>query len=291
MSTTNNCLRPTAFMDFYVEGGLLYHFDGVGTVFEEPNYEPGTFYVYRIGMDLMDGQAMGYNHMGNGAFFHPTVPVPASLTPELNWLRDNGYSDQGFLATSVNRILDRSDRPSIALSRGLSGPIIHQDYFTITANYLSGNVLSGKDTRIFPTGNVSDIAVAAWGELSTPDPAIISFGSTVPEGPLRVEFTPDHYTTASLQIEGELRRQKASDLVFLPSTGPSATQYLDEIGYTPSPPAKWILRMAIGEKLSGKTKWLYPPLDRYADVNGDGVLDAADLIAVNRMPDRKQREE
>ncbi|CAN5312774.1 hypothetical protein BH09SUM1_BH09SUM1_20940 [soil metagenome] len=276
------CRRPTAFMEFYNENGLLLRNQAMGHLLIPEDYPDGTFYVYRMGMDLMDGETMGYNQMGNGSFFLPTILIPASQTPELGWI-DTGSTDfNDFSAAILHFIIDSNDQPSIALSNGLTGGIFSYYDYKLQISFLEGNSRAGSQSYTFLHGAARNFAAAVWGDPYQTSAGEVILDANIPVGPLQITYGPDAYTTATLTYVSGPHQYDARSVVFESVSGYSATQYLDAIGFTPSPPPSWIVRMAIQQKLSGKTKWLYWPLDRYVDVNGDGVLDAADLIALDQ---------
>ncbi|CAN5226645.1 hypothetical protein BH09SUM1_BH09SUM1_11450 [soil metagenome] len=260
-------------MEFYVYDSLLYRKEYIAYEVVAESYAPGTFYVYRFGMDLMDGETMGYNHMGNGSFFMPTILVPASQTPDLNWFNDVPIDYDGVSMSVLNYIADSTSRPSVALSNSLSGYIISGHQYRLFIEYLPGNTLQGSQSYTFPAGGAGQLAGEVWGAPYDPASDHVYFGASTPIGPMNVSYGFDDYTTITLPYNGQLRRYQGRSVVFTPTSGVSASGFLDSIGYTPSPPPTWIVKMAVEQKLSGKTKWLYWPLDRYADVNGDGVID------------------
>ncbi|CAN5374360.1 hypothetical protein BH09SUM1_BH09SUM1_02330 [soil metagenome] len=274
---------PSSFLDIYTAEGKVFHSGVIAPIVLDSDDPPGTFYAYRIGVDLMDGPALGYNHMGNGAFFLPTVPIPASQTPELTWLFFDSPGYNGFLDGIAQHIFDRLDRPSIALAQSRTGVVVGRAPYHILAEYGPGNQRPGSDLVSFNPGVIQDLATVFWGAPTNLESHQVQLGFPVPVGPLNVSFAPDGYTTVTLALDGAVNRAVSSSIALTATTGLSASGYLAERGITPLPPPKWILLMALKEKLSGKTKWLYPPLDRYADVNGDGVLDAADLALANQQ--------
>ncbi|CAN5510847.1 hypothetical protein BH09SUM1_BH09SUM1_16680 [soil metagenome] len=280
--------RPGAYTDFYVDDQLYFRYTIIGYYNGDTNYAPGTFYVYRIGSDLMDGETMGYNHIGNGSFFRPTVLVRASQTPELKWIKvvnDGSFNDLAI--ATLNFIVDARDRPSISLSNSRTGDVFAAYRYNVFVEFGEDNSRMGTQSYRFPVGGATTLAAIAWGEPFQTAQGQVILDSNIPVGPLRVTYGVDDYTSATLNYIGEARKYYDSGAVFTSVRGYSATEYLDALGYTPSPPPAWIVRMALERKLRGKTKWLYWPLDRYADVNGDGVLDAADLLTLNQPPPSK----
>ncbi|CAN5352905.1 hypothetical protein BH09SUM1_BH09SUM1_19720 [soil metagenome] len=241
----------------------------------------GTIYVYKYKAVEMGGAAMGYNHVGNGAFFHPTIPLPASEVPELRWFLKTPISPNVITVESTPYIADRGDVPSIALSQEFTGYVLNDYSGFMSVTYLEGNALFPEsDYHTFPKGGVSFSMTAYWGNhTGALGQHEVIFSGTPAEGAMHVILGMDSYTSTTLVLTAEKSFAYDYQNLLAPTTGKSASQYLQELGGEPSPPPLWVKRMALEEKLSGKVQWFYPPLDRYADVNGDGVYDAADLVA------------
>lgn len=266
-------------MQFYFEEGLFIDLQSIlGGCNFDTGHAQGTFYLYRLTANDMGGTALGYNHVGNGAFFRPTIPIPASKIPGLG-PADYPIGTNGIVIESAPYIADRKNIPSVALSQSLSGVVLGDYACSMGVRYLSGNALfPGCAYYQFPIGGVSYGMGGFWGPFSrNASPREVIFDQLSSEGPVEVSFGADGYTTTTVTLTSQTMHGYGYENILAPTTGKSASQYLQEIDYEPSPPPIWVKKMALEEKLIGKTQWLYPPLTRYADVNGDGVYDAADI--------------
>ncbi|CAN5446921.1 hypothetical protein BH09SUM1_BH09SUM1_05850 [soil metagenome] len=98
---------------------------------------------------------------------------------------------------------------------------------------------------------------------------------------MRLSSSADGYTTVTLPLIPVVHEEQVYTVLMQPTNeAPTASELLQSINLeVPAPPA-WLKVRAISAKLDRKVKWLYPPLDRYADANEDGIIDAADLVAV-----------
>ncbi|CAN5343808.1 hypothetical protein BH09SUM1_BH09SUM1_23130 [soil metagenome] len=273
--------RPGMFMEFYFEEGLADRVENLGSYDNPSGHPAGTIYVYRYHSNEMGGTALGYNHVGNGAFFHPTILVPSSQVPEVAWRFDNPIETSGVVIESVPYIADRGDAPSIALSQDFSGQVLADYSCSMGVIYLSGNALfPGSGYYQFAQGGVSFGMAGFWGPFTrSPSSREIQFSNISAAGPIQISFGGDGYTTTTVTLSAQTKHGYEYKNLMAATTGKSASQYLQDIGFEPSPPPLWVKKMALEEKLTGKTQWLYPPLDRHADANGDGVYDAADLAA------------
>ncbi|CAN5454320.1 hypothetical protein BH09SUM1_BH09SUM1_06730 [soil metagenome] len=269
--------------ELYFEDGLFRRSEPyLGGTNRPSGRASGTIYVYKYKAVEMGGAAMGYNHVGNGAFFHPTIPLPASAVPELRWFLKTPISPNVITVESTPYIADRGDVPSIALSQEFTGYVLNDYSGVMSVTYEQGNALfPGNEYYTYPKGGVGFSMNAYWGDRTAPSqPHEVTFSTTPAEGPMQVTLGMDGYTSTTVVLTAEKSFAFDYQNLLTPTTGKSASQYLQELGGEPSPPPLWVKRMALEEKLSGKVQWFYPPLDRYADVNGDGVYDAADLAAL-----------
>ncbi|CAN5514036.1 hypothetical protein BH09SUM1_BH09SUM1_20590 [soil metagenome] len=271
-------------MEFYFEEGLYKRFDNIlGPVNNfQTSKDPGTIYVYRYEAAEMDGPTMGYNHLGNGAFFHPTILLSSAAVREITWRVDGGASTAGVVVECVSYIADRNDIPSIALSQGFSKSVMAGYSGRMGVSYLPGNDLfPGHGSYEYPQGGVQFAMIGFWGPfVRDPSSHETIFSNTSAVGPMEVSFGMDGYTTTTVTLVGVTHHIYDYRNILAAIDSKSASDYLQQIHYEPLPPPAWVKRMALEEKLTGKTKWLYPPLKRHADANGDGVYDAADLAAV-----------
>ncbi|CAN5418704.1 hypothetical protein BH09SUM1_BH09SUM1_12700 [soil metagenome] len=272
---------PGMMFDAYFETGLWGHRDYISGIDTDSGHDPGTIYVYRYQAIEMGGAALGYNHVGNGAFFHPTIPLRASDVPEWGWMSDDLIGTSGVVVESAPFIADEKIIPSLALSQEFSGILLGDYSCTMGVSYLSGSTLfPGTEYYVFPVGGVSFSMAGFWGPFSrNPSTREKKFSNISASGPMAVTFGADGYTTTTVTLNATTQHAYGYNNLLAATTGKNASQYLQEIGYEPSPPPVWVKKMALEEKLTGKTKWLYPPLTRHADANGDGVYDAADLAA------------
>ncbi|CAN5328491.1 hypothetical protein BH09SUM1_BH09SUM1_17280 [soil metagenome] len=254
-----------------------------GLYWVSTTYPQRTPYIFHVSMPGFDGPAMGYNFVG---FFSPagyTLPVPASAYSTFRHRRvaqpDNWYGASTYLL-----IADRTDRPSIVLTEDYSAQWLDERPIHAAVNYLIGSDFYPRvDMANFKPGDVTFAAITLlWGafpEQLTSTQAMLD--SRIPSPPAQFLVSSDGYSTATLQITPQPHIQEIFTTLLSPEPNFSgATELVQIIGFeVPSPPL-WVKERAITEKLSGKAKWLYPPLDRYADVNSDEVIDAADLVAV-----------
>ncbi|CAN5450829.1 hypothetical protein BH09SUM1_BH09SUM1_06290 [soil metagenome] len=265
----------------YFDGALYRTFDGrLASMSTESGRPAGTIYVYRYAADEMGGSALGYNHVGNGTFFHPTIPVHSSEVGEISWQLVMPAPHGGLVIASEFCFIDRIDIPSLALSKGMTEGLLPSYSVHMGAQYLAGNVFFPEsDYYSFPQGAVSFAAVGFWKESAPSAVYNHQFRTAQAEGPLKISLSADGYTTSSLVLSAQSDTEYDLVTLLAPTTGKSASQFLQEDGSEPLEPPVWVKKMALEEKLTRKTQWFYPPLNRYADVNGDGVYDAGDLVA------------
>ena len=259
----------------------LYLWEG-GNVENQPGGAP---YLLRISADLLMGEggtALGYGYLGSFPQMMYTAPLPSSKV-ELVRAQVGQLSVPVVTVTGYLYIADDALTPSIVLDRELSSAWIDEFPVALRAEYPIGNALHGRgsDEKIFALGVIQRALLGAvWGAEETSH-QLANFGMAHATGPLHVSFSVDGYTTATATQTTQVGFEYSRRHLLTPTTGPSASELLRSIDEELVPPPAWLRHLAVSELTLGKAKWLYPPLNRHADANGDGIYDAADLVVVS----------
>ncbi|CAN5186946.1 hypothetical protein BH09SUM1_BH09SUM1_30520 [soil metagenome] len=251
-------------------------------------YPERTPLIFHLSMPFLDGPVMGYNFVGFGSPGQYMVPLPASQVPDL---RHQVYDppDPWYGVSSYFLVADNLIHPSLVLREDFSAQWFDQRPIHASVQYLSGSSFFPRTQYAdFASGDVyGDFITLIWGAFPQPInyPFQLYMGAEIPTPPAIFSAGADGYTTTTLQITPRSNAQDSYKSLLTPQPGyPNASALIQSISLeVPEPPA-WIKERAISEKMQGKVKWLYPPLDRYADVNGDHVIDAADLVALLQTP-------
>ncbi|CAN5286619.1 hypothetical protein BH09SUM1_BH09SUM1_15800 [soil metagenome] len=248
------------------------------------SYPEGTPFIFHLSMPGFDGPAMGYSFVGFASPADYSVPVPASSIQGFRHERVS-HAAMWYGVSSYLLVGEKEGRPSIALYQGASRQWFDERPIHASVKYLQGsNFYPRTDVVHFMPGDVTfSLVTFLWGSFPAEqiESHMALLDTTVPTSTAIFSIVSDGYTTNSLTIFPVTDSEDIFISVLTPQDGvPNASQLLQSINLeVPSAPA-WVKRRAISEKLSGKSRWLFPPLDRYADVNGDKVIDAADLITV-----------
>ncbi|CAN5165434.1 hypothetical protein BH09SUM1_BH09SUM1_25540 [soil metagenome] len=250
----------------------------------ESGLPQGTPYVFHLSAPGFDGPAMGYNYVGFFSATAYTVPLAASQIPAFKRVTIQNSGGNFYDMGIVLLVADDIRAPSVLLLRPYSGQWFDQIDISGVINYQQGSsFFPQKDLFFLPAGKIPNAYFATiWGDFpdeQVPPELLILDSEAIPTPPLRESVAADGYTTITLSISPVANTQQKFVMPMVSSgSAPNASALSRSIGGETPPPPDWITERAITEKLRGKVKWLYPPLDHYADLNGDGAIDAADLV-------------
>ncbi|CAN5209637.1 hypothetical protein BH09SUM1_BH09SUM1_07880 [soil metagenome] len=271
----------------FQNGQKITRLNDIGGEYEvESGFPQATPYLFHLTVPGFDGPAMGYNYVGFFSATAYTVPLAASQNSEFKRKTIQNSTGHFYAMTVFLLVADDIRRPSLVLMKPYSEQWFDQIGISGIVDYQAGSsFFPRKDFFFLAAGDVQHSHFSTiWGDFpddQVPPELLILDSQAIPTPPLQQFVAADGYTTATLSISSGPDFQHEITISMLPTDGaPNASALSRSIGGETPPPPDWITERAITEKLRRKVKWLYPPLDHYADLNGDGAIDAADLVLV-----------
>ncbi|CAN5165238.1 hypothetical protein BH09SUM1_BH09SUM1_25530 [soil metagenome] len=269
----------------FQNGQKITRLNDIGGEYEvESGFPQATPYLFHLTVPGFDGPAMGYNYVGFFSATAYTVPLAASQIPAFKRRTLNNSVGHYYGMTILVLVIDDMPVPSLVLMAPYSQQWFDQTDISGVMDYQEGSsFFPREDFFFFSAGSVQNsFFITNWGDF--PGPPISNrqiLDDEIPTPPLQESVSADGYTTVTLHLVPvpDTQQQLVIPMITL-GDAPNASALSRSIGGETPPPPDWITERAITEKLRRKVKWLYPPLDHYADANGDGAIDAADLVLV-----------